>query len=304
LQREDFIAFVSVADVIFSKMEEEAAIEEIAVSGIGEKYGIYRIVNPRADTAMVKSIQMYGQISPVVCVKGGSGYELIDGFKRVRACRRLNKPVLRAKTMEVSVRACKAAIVQLNRAGGSITEIEEAMVLQSLHREDGLMQIEIATLVGRNKSWVSRRLSLIERLSEEIQDDIRLGLLSVSVGRELAKLPRGNQRAAAEAVLKHRFSMREVEKLITHLLSRPRWEHQTLLMSPWEIIEPKQSKPVGFQAQLISMHGICKSVSEGFKKISPEKRRELSEFISRAVGAAQEVVQILGGGTDEIHTRS
>jgi len=36
-----------VADVIFSKMQE-AAIEEIAVSGIGEKYGIYRIVNPRA----------------------------------------------------------------------------------------------------------------------------------------------------------------------------------------------------------------------------------------------------------------
>jgi hypothetical protein len=75
-------------------------------------------------------------------------------------------------------------------------------------------------------------------------------------------------------------------------------------MAPWEIIEPKQSKPVGFQAQLISMHGICKSVSEGFKKISPEKRRELSEFISRAVGAAQELVKILGGGIDEIHTRS
>lgn len=295
MQREDFIAFVSVADVIFSKMEEEAAIEEIAVSGIGEKYGIYRLVNPRADTAMVKSIQMYGQISPVVCVKGGSGYELIDGFKRLRACRRLNKPVLRAKTMEVSVRACKAAIIQLNRAGGSITEIEEAMVLQSLHREDGLMQIEIATLLGRNKSWVSRRISLIERLSEEVQEDIRLGLISVIAGRELTKLPRGNQKAVADTILKHRLSTRETAKLITHLLCRPRWEHQTLLMAPWEIIEPKQSKPVGFQAKLISMHGICKSVSEGFKKISPEKRRELSEFISRAVGAAQEVVQILGG---------
>ncbi len=84
------------------------------------------------------------------------------------------------------------------------------------------MQLEIATLVGRNKSWVSRRLSLIERLSEELQDEIRLGLLSVNVGRELAKLPRGNQMAAAEAVLKHRLSIREVEKLITHLLCRPR----------------------------------------------------------------------------------
>jgi hypothetical protein len=88
------------------------------------------------------------------------------------------------------------------------------------------------------------------------------------------------------------------------LLCCPRWEHQRLLMSPWEIIEPKQSKPEGFQAKLISRPGICKSVSEGFKKISPEKRMELSEFLSRAVGAAKEVVKILGGGLDEIHTRS
>ena len=274
-------------------MQEEAAIEEIAVSGIGEKYGIYRIVNPRADTAMVKSIQMYGQISPVVCIKGGSGYELIDGFKRLRACRRLNKPVLRAKRMEVSMRACKAAIIQLNRAGGSITEIEEAMVTQSLHREDGLMQIEIATLLGRNKSWVSRRLSLIERLSEEIQDDIRLGLLSVSVGRELAKLPRGNQRSAAEAILKHRFSIREVEQLTTYLLSRPQWEHQTLLSAPWEIIAPKQPRPIGLEAKLISLERICRSLSEEIKKSRLENRSYLYEPIERAIGAAEEAAKIL-----------
>lgn len=285
-------------------MKESARIEEIAVSAMGEKYAALRIINPRADSDMEKSLRKYGQISPVVCVNNGDSYELIDGFKRLRACRRIKQETLMAKILEVTARVCKAAIIQLNRSGGSITEMEEAMILQSLYREEGLTQLEIAVLLGRHKSWVSRRLSLIERLSEEIQDDIRLGLLSVSVGRELAKLPRGNQRSAADAILKHRFSIREVEQLTTYLLSRPRWEHQTLLSAPWEIIEPKQSKPVGFQAKLISMHGICKSVSEGFKKISPEKRRELSEFLARAVGAAQEAVQILGGGTDEIHTRS
>jgi len=36
---------------------KEQRMEEIAVSEIGEKYGVYRIVNPRADTAMVKSIR-------------------------------------------------------------------------------------------------------------------------------------------------------------------------------------------------------------------------------------------------------
>lgn len=274
-------------------MKDSDSIEELAVSGIGERYGVYRIVSPRADAAMMKSMQRYGQMTPVVCVKAGNDYELIDGFKRLRVFQRLNRPVLKAKALEISGRACKAAIIQLNRAGRSINEMEEALVIQSLHREDSLQQTEIAVLLGRHKSWVSRRISLIERLSEEVQEDIRLGLISVIAGRELAKLPRGNQKAAADAILKQRFSTRETAKLITHLLSRPRWEHHAILSAPWEIIEPKQPSPVGLEAKLISMQHICQGVSEGIKKSSPEKRRDLSEFIDRAIGAAREAVQSL-----------
>ena len=152
-------------------MKEHLCIEEIGVSEIGERYGTLRIVSPRADAAMVKSIRNYGQMTPVVCVKREDGYELSDGFKRLRACRRLDKTTLRVKTIEVSARVCKAVMIQLNQSGRSINEMEEAMVLQSLHREDGLTQTEIAVLLGRDKSWVSRRISLIERLSEEVQED-------------------------------------------------------------------------------------------------------------------------------------
>ena len=115
-------------------MKESFSIEEIAVSEIGEKYGVYRIVSPRADAAMVKSMRKYGQMTPVVCVKGQGGWELIDGFKRLRAGRSLNQTTLKVKTMEVSGRVCKAALIQLNQSGRSIKEMEEALVLQSLHR--------------------------------------------------------------------------------------------------------------------------------------------------------------------------
>jgi ParB/RepB/Spo0J family partition protein len=274
-------------------MNEEQYIEEIAVVAIGEKYGSLRIVSPPADAAMMRSLQRYGQISPVVCVKVEGGYELIDGFKRLRASRRLNKPALKAKTVEFSERASKAAIIQFNSESfrnRSITGMEEALVLQSLGREDGLTQIEIAALVGRHKSWVSRRLSLIERLSEEVQEDIKLGLISAVSGRELAKLPRGNQKAAADAVLKHRFSTRETAKLISHLLSRPRWEHQSMLSAPWEIIEPKQPRPTGLEAKLISFENICRSLSDWIKRHGTENRSYLYE---RAICVAEEVVAAL-----------
>lgn len=264
---------------------------EIEVSGIGERYGGFRIVNPLADAAMVKSMQRYGQMSPVVCVKAGDGYELIDGFKRLRACLKLNKAVLKAKTVDFSERACKAAIIQLNRSGRSITEMEEALVLRSLHREDKLTQIEIAVLVGRHKSWVSRRISLIERLSEEIQEDIQLGLLSVSIGRELAKLPRGNQLAALRAVRKHQLTKREVEKLIMHLLSRPQWEYETILWQPWEIIDRRQPRPTGIAGRLISFEHVCSRLLEEIPKSKIEDG--VYGYVDRAACAAEEVVKTL-----------
>jgi ParB family transcriptional regulator, chromosome partitioning protein len=274
-------------------MKESFSIEEIAVSDMGEKYGIYRMVSPRADVAMVKSMRKYGQITPVVCVKEPGGYELIDGFKRLRACRSLNQATLRVKTMEVSGRVCKAALIQLNQSGRSINEMEEAWVLQSLHREDGLTQVEIAALLGRDKSWVSRRIALMERLSEEIQEDIRLGLISVITGRELARLPRGNQREVADNILRRRYTTREAAQLVGYLVSRPRWEYGAILASSWEVVAPRESRPRGFGAKLVFFREVCQSVGEGFRKCSPERKRDLAHLIHLAIGSAEEAVQTL-----------
>jgi ParB-like chromosome segregation protein Spo0J len=119
------------------KLGDERTIQprRDAVSEIGEKYGVYRIVSPRADAAMVKSMRQYGQMTPVVCVKAQGGWELIDGFKRLRACRSLNQTTLQGKAMEVSGRVCKAALIQLNQSGRSINGMEEALVF-NLHRTD------------------------------------------------------------------------------------------------------------------------------------------------------------------------
>ncbi len=96
---------------------------------------------------------------------------------------------------------------------------------------------------GVEETGAAKRL--YKRLSEKVQDDIRLGLLPVSAGRELAKLPRGDQPDVAAAIIKYRFSTREAARLIRRLLLRPRWEYPAILASPWEIVEPKQPRPTG-----------------------------------------------------------
>ena len=116
-------------------------------------------------------------------------------------------------------------------------DLEEAMVCESLYRQDRLTQLEIATLLGRHKSWVSRRLSLIQRLGEDAVNHLRLGLITGSIGRELARLPRGNQKKVLDAILKHRLCSRQSQQLVSLLLQRPRWEHDTILYCPEQVLE-------------------------------------------------------------------
>ena len=70
--------------------------------------------------------------------------------------------------------------------------------MRSLYRDDGLRQPEIARRLGRHKSWVCRRLMLVEALDPAVQADVRLGLLAPRAAAPDARLPRGNQRRAAD----------------------------------------------------------------------------------------------------------
>jgi ParB-like chromosome segregation protein Spo0J len=214
---------------------------ELALDQIGERFGSLRIVNPEADLGILRSLARYGQMTPVIVGEfAPNSYELLDGFKRLRGARSLSMPKLMARKLRLTLRAGKAALIQLNWAGKSINSMEEALVVHSLFREDGLSQVEIAALLGRHKSWVCRRISLIDRLCDEAQERIRLGLLPVSMGRELVRLPRGNQGPLLEAIQTHRLGRRELQRLIAQLDAAPPHAHAAILRDA--------RKPIGPQA--------------------------------------------------------
>ena len=100
---------------------------------------------------------------------------------------------LSARLLEADERAAKAAIHGLNDVGRRPNEWEEAWIVHALVREDGMTQVEVAELLGRHKSWVCRRLALVEQLADEAREDLRLGLLSATAARSLVRLPAGNQ---------------------------------------------------------------------------------------------------------------
>lgn len=221
---------------------------ELSTGEIGERYGNLRLVNPGAYAAMERSIAQYGQISPVVVGQpAGSKYEMVDGFKRYRASKKLGHKSLSCRVVKGEDRALKSAMLYLNMQVSSIGDLEQGMIIQSFSKEDGLSQVEIATLLGRHKSWVSRRLSLVQRLSDEVIEQMRLGLVSTSIGRELARLPRGNQKGALETLRKYRFTVRETARLVSLLFNQPAWNHEAILNFPEPILldrqPPRPKKP-------------------------------------------------------------
>jgi ParB-like chromosome segregation protein Spo0J len=169
---------------------------------------------------MGRSLRRYGQISPVVVCLREETPVLIDGFKRLAAARGLKGfSSLSARRIEVDERGAKAAMYGLNRTGRHFGELEEAWLVQALVREDGLSQVEVAILLGRHKSWVCRRLAMMEKLCAAAQEDLRLGLLSPTMARQLARLPAGNQQGALETGRRHSLTAAELRGVVDLLLA-------------------------------------------------------------------------------------
>src|SRR5205807_658268 len=79
---------------------------------------------------------------------------------------------LSVRLLAADGRVAKAAIYGLNHTGRHTREWEEARTVFALVREDGLTQVEAAELPGRHKSWVCRRLALVERLADPVKGDL------------------------------------------------------------------------------------------------------------------------------------
>lgn len=211
---------------------------ELGLADIGEHFARYRLRSTAAERVLQASLVRYGQVSPVVVFRWRGRYELIDGFKRLSAARSVSERTsLCARVIEADERTAKAAIYGLNRASGKTSELEEAWIVHALVREDGLPQVEVAELLGRHKSWVCRRLALIEKLSEPAKEELKVGLLSPTCARQLVRLPAGNQKELLEVIRREALTVHELEGVVDLIQSAPSRElQQYILESPREAL--------------------------------------------------------------------
>lgn len=245
---------------------------DLPLRHIGESFERFRLVDPKAQARLDASIKTYGQLSPAIALASSAApFELVDGFKRLRAIRSLGGPqTLRVVCLTFAPRAAKAAVLEINRTTCRVSDFEEALVLASLAKDDGLTQVEIAALFDRDQSWVSRRIALAERLCDEAKELVRLGLLTSAAGREIMRMPRGIQPLVLETLQKHAMTSREVSRLVAKLLSTPQANWPEILRFPDEVLTPTMRpvktaensppSPAALAERLIRLTSHCQAI--------------------------------------------
>lgn len=190
----------------------------VEIAPLGERLAPLRLCDASALATVRRSLERHGQLSAITLFVDAHRLEIIDGFKRVRAARALAFPTLLARIDDVDAIEAKLRVAELHDRRG-LTELEEAWLVRSLYRDDGLSQPEIARRMHRHKSWVWRRLMLVESLEPAVQAHVRLGLLTPRAAVAVSRLPRGNQITASTVVVRQGLTVRQTDLLVQEVLN-------------------------------------------------------------------------------------
>jgi len=203
---------------------------EVAPSELGASLRGLRLCAPDAAKQMRRSMSKLGQLTPVQAHRIGPGaqLELFDGLKRWRVAQELSWPTVRVEVHALDGAGAKVRLLLCN-AAGSLSGLEVAWVVRALYREDHVDQPHIAQLLGHDKSWVCRKLTLAEGLSDELTGHVRLGLLPATAAVELARLQRCNQDEVAQVAIRRGLTTRQTSRLVDALLSAPQDQWPKLL---------------------------------------------------------------------------
>jgi ParB-like chromosome segregation protein Spo0J len=235
---------------------DDGMVRPVSLEALGQSYRRYRLADPLAEEAMAASLRRWGQLSPVVACAQGEQLEVLDGFKRLAAARQLvGWTTLSVRVLDMDEPTAKAAILGLNRGQRPVRELEEAWIVQALVRDDGLTQVEAAHLLGQHKSWVCRRLALLEKLSDAVKEDLRLGLLGPALARQLVRLPAGNQQAVLALTRRQTLTAQEVSAVIDLLQGASDEQTAFVLARPREALAQTRSVPVALRDPRLSRAG-------------------------------------------------
>ena len=185
---------------------------EVELHHLTLRYEHLRKRQPLQERALLSSLAELGQQLPIIVVGDTEHFVLIDGYKRVRALKRLGRDTARVTRWEIA--EVDALLLERGLRRGNEDALDQAWLLAELQERFGWSLEELARGFERSKSWVSERLGLLKSLPASIHEQVRAGSLSAHAAMKyLVPLARTDAHAAqqlAAAIAPFKPTSREV----------------------------------------------------------------------------------------------
>lgn len=191
---------------------------------------------------LAEDIEREGQLKPIIVRSHPTRpdvYQVIDGEHRVRAFRKLGRSLIRAEVRTLSDEEAAFLAMRVNQMHGKrLEDLEEGLHIRRMMEEFGYTQAQIAEKFKKSQPWVSNRLSLANRLAPKTEEAFITRVITKSHARELAELPKEDQPAVVERVVKEGLSFKDTEKLVHAIKDQPESRDEILAKPVTQLTTP------------------------------------------------------------------
>src|SRR5687767_9857442 len=169
---------------------------------------------------LAQSIRASGIIQPLLVRRRGGRFELVAGERRWRAAQLAGLSRVPAIVREIADENLLELALIENIQRQELNAIEEANAYKRLIESLGLTQEEVASRVGRDRTFITNYLRIL-KLPTEIQSLLEQEKLTFGHARALLGVSDPHlQRRFAQKICKHNWSVRETESRIRNI-TRP-----------------------------------------------------------------------------------
>jgi len=163
---------------------------------------------------LADSISTHGLVEPIIVKPLEDGrFQIISGERRFRACQLIDlSHIICVVRNDLSDAEIKELQLIENIQREDLTPIEEALAFKELIDKYGHTHEQLATKIGKSRSYISNKLRLL-RLSSEIKGALEKGEISEGHARAILSVAPEHHTHVFKEIIEKGLTVREAEKL-------------------------------------------------------------------------------------------
>jgi ParB family chromosome partitioning protein len=194
-------------------------VQEIALSVIvPNPFQPRKIFSDESISELAESIENNSLIQPVLLRKTEDKYQIVNGERRFRAFQKLNRETIPAIVTDINDQEMLVWAIVENIQRENLNPVEEAVSYQQLAGTFNLTHEQLASELGKSRSYISNSLRLL-KLPKEILNYLETGLLPHGSARALlAIIDTDKQVKTALEAIHQGWNVRQVEKYVKDVI--------------------------------------------------------------------------------------